>query len=77
MKHNQRNDTTEQQQQQQQQQQQRPRRQQQLFQNPNRPEADQLAIYKCSREFEPGTTRINFNKWNGTGLQHRFSGYVK
>ena len=27
--------------------------------NPNWPEASQLAIYKCSWEVEPGTTRIN------------------
>ena len=32
--------------------------------NPNWPEANQLAIYKCSWEVEPGTTRIKFNKWS-------------
>ena len=30
--------------------------------NPNWPEANQLAIYKCSWEVEPGTTRIKFNE---------------
>ena len=29
-----------------------------------RPEANQLAIYKCSWEVEPGTTRIKFNEWS-------------
>ena len=32
--------------------------------NPNWPEASQLAIYKCSWEVEPGTTRIKFTKWS-------------
>ena len=32
--------------------------------NPNWPEANQLAIYKCSREVEPGTTRNKFNEWS-------------
>ena len=32
--------------------------------NPNWPEANQLAIYKCSWEVEPGTTRIKFNEWS-------------
>ena len=30
--------------------------------NPNWPEANQLAIYKCSWEVEPGNTRIEFNE---------------
>ena len=30
------------------------------FKNPNWPEANQRAIYKCSREVEPGTRRIKF-----------------
>ena len=33
--------------------------------NPNWPEANQLAIYKCSREVEPGTTRNKFSEWLG------------
>ena len=32
--------------------------------NPNWPEANQLAIDKCSWEVEPGTTRIQFNEWS-------------
>ena len=32
--------------------------------NPNWLEANQLAIYKCSWEVEPGTTRIKFNEWS-------------
>ena len=32
--------------------------------NPNWPEANQLAIYKCSWEVEPGTTRNKFNEWS-------------
>ena len=32
--------------------------------NPNWPEANQLAIYKCGWEVEPGTTRIKFNEWS-------------
>ena len=36
--------------------------------NPNWPEASKLAIYKCSWEVEPGTTRIKFNKWSGRVL---------
>ena len=35
-----------------------------IVKNPNRPEANQLAIYKCSWEVEPGTTRIKFNEWS-------------
>ena len=31
--------------------------------NPNWPVVNQLAIYKCSWEVEPGTTRIKFNQW--------------
>ena len=31
--------------------------------NPNWLEANQLAIYKCGWEVEPGTTRIKFNEW--------------
>ena len=31
--------------------------------NPNWPEANQLAIYKCSWEVEPGSTWIKFNEW--------------
>ena len=31
--------------------------------NPNWPEANQLAIYKCSWEVEPGTIRNKFNEW--------------
>ena len=31
--------------------------------NPNWPETNQLATYKCSWEVEPGTTRIKFNEW--------------
>ena len=30
----------------------------------NWPEANQLAIYKCSCEVQPGTTRIKFNEWS-------------
>ena len=30
---------------------------------PNWPETNQLAIYKCGREVEPGTTRNKFNEW--------------
>ena len=30
--------------------------------NPNQPKGNQLAIYKCSWEVEPGTTRIKFNE---------------
>ena len=32
--------------------------------NPNWPEANQLAIYKCSWEVEPGTTRNKFTEWS-------------
>ena len=32
--------------------------------NPNWPEANQLAIYKCSWEVEPGTTRNKFSEWS-------------
>ena len=32
--------------------------------NPNWPAANQLAIYKCSWEVEPGTTRNKFSKWS-------------
>ena len=32
--------------------------------NSNWPEANQLAIYKCSWEVEPGTTRNKFNEWS-------------
>ena len=32
--------------------------------NPNWLGANQLAIYKCSWEVEPGTTRITFNEWS-------------
>ena len=32
--------------------------------NPNWLEANQLAIYECDREVEPGTTRIKFNEWS-------------
>ena len=32
------------------------------FKNPNWPEANQLAIYKCSWEVEPGTTRNKFSE---------------
>ena len=32
--------------------------------NPNWPEANQLAIYKCSWEVEPGTTKNKFNQWS-------------
>ena len=32
--------------------------------NPNWLEANQLAIYKCSWEVEPGTTRNKFNEWS-------------
>ena len=32
--------------------------------NPNCPEAKQLAIYKCSWDVEPGTTRNKFNDWS-------------
>ena len=32
--------------------------------NPNWPEANQLAIYKCSWEVESGTTRNKFNVWS-------------
>ena len=32
--------------------------------NPNWLEANQLAIYKCGWEVEPGTTRIKFNEWS-------------
>ena len=32
--------------------------------NPNWPEANQLAIYKCSWDFEPGTTRNKFIEWS-------------
>ena len=32
--------------------------------NPNRPEANQLAICKCRWEVEPGTTRNKFNEWS-------------
>ena len=35
-----------------------------IVKNPNRPEANQLAIYKCSWQVEPGTTRIKFNEWS-------------
>ena len=31
---------------------------------PNWSEANQLAIYKCSWEVEPGTTRNKFNEWS-------------
>ena len=31
--------------------------------NPNWLEVNQLAIYKCAREVEPGTTRNKFNEW--------------
>ena len=41
---------------------------QQLFlKNPDWPEANQLVIYKCSPQVEPGTTRITelkFNEWD-------------
>ena len=33
-------------------------------QNPSSPETNQLAIYKCSWEVEPGTTRKKFSKWS-------------
>ena len=32
--------------------------------NPNWPEANQLTIYKCSWEVEPGTTRNKFSEWS-------------
>ena len=32
--------------------------------NPNWPEANRLAIYKCSWEVEPETTRIKFSEWS-------------
>ena len=32
--------------------------------NPNWPEANQLAIYKCTWEVEPGTTRNKFIEWS-------------
>ena len=32
--------------------------------NPNWPETNQLAIYKCSWEVEPGTTRNKFIEWS-------------
>ena len=32
--------------------------------NPNWPEANQSAIYKCSWEVEPGTTRNKFSEWS-------------
>ena len=32
--------------------------------NPNWPEANQLAIYKCSWEVAPGTTRNKFSEWS-------------
>ena len=38
--------------------------------NPNWPEANQFAIYKCSREVEPGTTRNKFR----AGLEPGISG---
>ena len=36
--------------------------------NPDLPEANQLAIYKCGWEVEPGTTRNKFNTWSERGL---------
>ena len=51
--------------------------------NPNWPEANQLAIYKCSWEVEPGNTRMKFNKIPGSQgqrhwatLPHYFAGFV-
>ena len=32
--------------------------------NPSWPEANQLAIYKCSWKVEPGTTRVKFDAWS-------------
>ena len=43
--------------------------------NPNWPEANQLAIYKCRREVEPGKIRNKFNEWSEWGSCdiHRYS----
>ena len=40
--------------------------------NPNWPEANQLAIYKCSWEVEPGSTTIKFNEWSERVLNPGF-----
>ena len=59
MKHNQRNNRTQ---------------QLQLLSCPNRPEANQLAIYKCSWEVEPGTTREQIQRVVRAGLEPGISG---
>ena len=38
--------------------------------NPNWPEANQLAIYKCRWEVEPGTSGNKFNEWSELVLNH-------